>query len=188
MAPVKWAKSDAKKLLYKDIVDGVIDGMQPRMVYHLTRPEYLEYNEDNFCTNCRNLRKAIQKVQNKSISAQRAYDYDQAFPVSNRHGFQSHKSVEQALLREDVVEGTVEGKTPIQIRESRVEFQQLEMTPEQWRNHLWHEKRRFLRKQRWAEQHEIVQMITRQFDWQQAPPGSLISPHKSAMVGRSIVN
>lgn len=57
----KWANSNAKQLLYNDIVSGRVPADMPGRFVRLSRPEYEHWKPSNFTTNLRTLRKTIRK-------------------------------------------------------------------------------------------------------------------------------
>ena len=63
----EWRDSEAKKLLLRDLQDGVIlDNMAPRAVYRL-RPEYQEHEYEQFRDRLNDYRK---KTKEKKIRSQ----------------------------------------------------------------------------------------------------------------------
>ena len=75
MEPVEvipWKDSEAKKLLYKDLLSGDVDDeMEPKEVF-MMRAEYSLYEYVNFVTNLRNLRTAIRKKKEGAARSESA--------------------------------------------------------------------------------------------------------------------
>jgi hypothetical protein len=89
---VKWKKSKARRLLYKDIVDGEVpmdatgtDGqstMQLSDIY-LMHHEYAEYGYEKFSSRLSSLRKIIKDAENRAQADQEAFEnYKNNHPVS----------------------------------------------------------------------------------------------------------
>lgn len=57
---VLWIKSEAKKALKEDIINGIVTDQKARVVYEM-RPEYKDYEYVNFQNNLRALRKNIEE-------------------------------------------------------------------------------------------------------------------------------
>ena len=76
MEPTPWKDSDAKKLLYDDLVSGDVDDeMKPKEVF-MMRPEYSLYDYSNFVTNLRNLRLSLRKKQESAARSESAFNND----------------------------------------------------------------------------------------------------------------
>jgi hypothetical protein len=106
----KWGKSEAKKLLKQDIIDGTVkDQDDPRDVYY-TRPEFQKYEFDNFKTNLKNLKEAIYGNYERMASDCEYYGHDLALLKEIRKDdppLQTpwHKSEAKALLEQDIEDG-----------------------------------------------------------------------------------
>jgi hypothetical protein len=117
---IKWAKSQAKLLLSKDILDGEVplqafekDGKTPtypplRDIY-MTRPEFALYNYDNFSSRLSSLRATIVDATARAKDDEEAFQkYKQNHPpseVANNGCIQWQGSEARELLLEDMEEG-----------------------------------------------------------------------------------
>ena len=65
MEPVKgvpnWKDSEAKKLLYEDLLAGEVDDAMEAKEVYMMRAEYSLYSYKNFVSNLRNLRSSLRK-------------------------------------------------------------------------------------------------------------------------------
>ena len=71
-----WHNSHAKKLLIKDIIDGNIDGMEPKRVFVMQK-EYQAYKYENFATNLQSLRKQVAEKQSLADDDEAAFAHDE---------------------------------------------------------------------------------------------------------------
>ena len=131
---ISWAKSEAKKLLFKDLVAGIVpleskytDGtstrvlpvseeeenpMKPLQEIYAMRPEYAKYDYAMFSSRLSSLRKTTSNYQKRAADDQDALDvFIENHPIS----YHSHKgyiqwqgSEAQRFLREDLRLGSVE--------------------------------------------------------------------------------
>ena len=79
---------------------------------------------------------------------------------NQRHRFRCHGSALQQQLREDVLSGFTNGKTPTQVRLSRDICRQARLTTQEFSGHLWHERRRRERAENAEECHQRMQFVT----------------------------
>ena len=77
-----WKTSEAKKLLYNDILSGDVYETQELEEIYMSRPEYAHYDFDNFKVNLRNLRNAIKKKQMAAEIDENAYHHDMSIVPS----------------------------------------------------------------------------------------------------------
>ena len=130
----KWRKSEAKKLLYKDIMEGRVpidakeDGnnkLALKDIYSL-RPEYAEYDYNKFSSRISSIRSTMKKNISRAKDDQAAFDlYVETNPVS----YFSHKgyiqwqgSESQRLLQEDIANGRLEEWGKMELWQSRQEY------------------------------------------------------------------
>ena len=71
-----WKKSEAKKLLTKDILTGVVDDEMDAAEVWLMRYEYSLYEYKNFKINLRNLREVIRKARESAARSSQALQHD----------------------------------------------------------------------------------------------------------------
>ena len=157
----KWRGSEARKVLNEDIVKGVIAGMEPRNIYMMHNGLYKPFKYERFRSNLRNLCIAVSKQYESSYKSSAAFDNDKQWYPKPTDKFVWYKSPEQEQIRKDIEQGKVNGKKPIEIRESRDEYKALPISTRQWRDYLWQEKKRFMKKSRSKELREIVGMKTK---------------------------
>lgn len=156
-----WARSDAKKILQNDIVEGRIADWQPQRVYK--DPERYEmyykfYKYENFRGNLSRLRKSVKKGMSHSERDKKALDiYRQESPIQFGPRIW-HRSQAQLLLRYLVqTEVEIVGMTPAEIRECSNLF--TPYSKEEFRNHLSHEKSRHWKKMHEKEYSERVRFL-----------------------------
>lgn len=116
---VKWKDSEARRLLYEDVLDGIIPLTAKDSEGHTTmeleeiyasRPEFAAFDFDKFSSRLENIRKLIIKEDNRAEDDEQAFEkFVRKHPVS----FYSHKgyiqwqgSEIQALARKDLDEKT----------------------------------------------------------------------------------
>ena len=118
---IPWAKSKAKRLLYKEILRGDVpleskyadntSTMKLKDIY-MMHPEYAEYKYEKFSGRLSSLRKTISVNQKRADDDQDAFDlFVQNNPISyySQKGYiQWQGSESQRLLREDLRLGRVE--------------------------------------------------------------------------------
>ena len=133
---VKWEKSKAKQLLYKDILEGRVprnattaDGkstMPLKSIYEL-RPEFQEYLYSKFSSRLSSLRKTIKDRSYRANLDQEAFDnYKANNPVpaafSHKGYIQWQGSEAQALCREDIEHGLHKSMSRMELFGSRSEY------------------------------------------------------------------
>lgn len=107
---VKWGRSEAKKLLKQDIIDGTVkDEHDPSDVYR-SRPEFQQYDFDNFKTNLKNLKALIYDSIERMARDCEYYGHD----IARLHDIRAenppqqtpwHRSEAKALLEKDIDDG-----------------------------------------------------------------------------------
>jgi len=141
--PTKWAKSEAKKILKKDILEGIVPEEMGAKEVYVMHPEYVEYALKNFTTNLRNLRKSIKKLQTRAESDHLALLHDlQVCPVDTVTEMGHpiwNRNPAQNLLKEDVSSGVHNYMSPKELWSKRMEYKTF--TLEKFRNHLYQEIR-----------------------------------------------
>ena len=124
--PVKWAKSEAKKRLYKDILAGKLDGKTAREVYN-SRPDCQVYEFKNFGPNLARLRASIAKYQHLADEDSRNLAHDRQIPhpqaAFNPRGYPRWEGSEaECLLKLDVNAKKHKEMKPSELRETRDEY------------------------------------------------------------------
>ena len=107
MEPPPWKSSEAKKLLFADIVSGeATDWMSPAEVF-MMHPDYSLYKYSSFVANLRNLRIAVKKLKESAALSQRALHHDICLmpPVIMRTKPRWAGSFASRFLKEDVESG-----------------------------------------------------------------------------------
>jgi hypothetical protein len=129
---IKWRKSKAKKLLYRDMMEGRVtldkddllddEKMTLREIYVL-RPEFGEYHYDKFSGRVSTLRKAIKAANSRAAQDQEAFDN---FKARHPPSLLSHKgyiqwqgSDAQKQVLEDIEEGLNETMAKMELWEFR---------------------------------------------------------------------
>jgi len=120
---VPWQFSRAKELLYKDIVDGVVDDSMPPRVVVAMRPEWEEYS-DGFAGYLRTLRISIRKSQENAAVASRAVKHDRRvmIPVANTKYPAWRRSEADVALKGDLADGKHKEMKPKELHASREEY------------------------------------------------------------------
>ena len=132
---IKWKKSKARALLYRDILDGRVplDTKDPQgnviMSYdaiYAMRPEYGLYDRAKFPTRLNTLRDIVKDLNNRKRIDQEAFEN---YRANHEPSLQSHKgypewqgSEAQRLLLGDLEEKRHVGKTYRTVWESREEY------------------------------------------------------------------
>ena len=118
---VKWKRSEAKRLLYKDLKEGtlplfaMVDNKytHPRtdQIYQM-RPEYQKYDPAKFSSRLASVRKTVRECNDRAAADRVAFD---RFKNHNPVSHYSHKgyiqwqgSEAQTLARQDIKDGKVE--------------------------------------------------------------------------------
>lgn len=122
-----WRYSQAKLLLYQDIVDGdITDDCDAEMAYGF-REEFQAYEFKNFKNNLKTLRASINKNQGKADNDLAALLHDMAIrPPRDETVLVWHKSKAKKLLKKDINEGLHNGLSTIDVWRSRNEYQRWE--------------------------------------------------------------
>jgi hypothetical protein len=139
----EWRDSEAKKLLLRDLQDGVIhDNMPPQAVYHL-QPEYQENEYEQFRDRLNDNRKNMKEKKIRSQVDFKAIQQDsQIHPTAthDQHGGPHWEGSEaQKLLQEDVKTGTDRTMTPLELWESKEAYK--EHNKDVFRGHIYQECR-----------------------------------------------
>lgn len=141
-----WQHSLAKKILEKDLIDGLIgtveDGLPPSDVY-LMHTEYTEFEYKNFVSNLYNLRKKHEDLLTRAKEDAEALAHDLAL------GLRVHTkpypcwqgSVAERLLQKDIDEGKLLNMKPAELLKSRVEYNPWIQYPKVFRDHIQQELR-----------------------------------------------
>lgn len=122
-----WQYSSAKKLLEKDIIDGIIGtvetGMLPCQVY-LMRPEYADYEYDRFVSNLYSLRVKYEKLLYLAQIDGEALAHDLALGLRTNSKPYPHWQGSEAerLLQEDINNGKHLGMKPQELRNTHAEY------------------------------------------------------------------
>jgi hypothetical protein len=151
MAAIPWNKSQAKKILYGDIVDGkVTERMHYRMVY-IMHSEYQQYAQNNFRTNLKNLLKSIRNNQEAANISHAALLQDMMILSTRPERLQGPKrwdgSRAQQLLKDDFTNGVHTTMKPMQLWLLREEYQEFSL--DRFRNFINQEKRQGLERSYW---------------------------------------
>jgi hypothetical protein len=144
MPPTLWIKSEAKEILKKDIIDGIVnDTMDARYVY-LMHEEYKEYDFKKFQNNFRSLKKVIKKHIHRAQDDDACLKHDLVDHHRNdvtSGGFPFwDTSNARVLLKKDIDEGLHNQMRPMELWQSRNEYQ--EFTLKKFRDHVTQESRR----------------------------------------------
>jgi hypothetical protein len=131
---VKWEKSRAKKLLYNDIIKGIVpldpkdddDGVLNLKGIYSMRPEYSEYSYEKFSGRIASLRKTVRDFTKRADQDKKRFDVFKSLnPVSriSHKGYvQWQGSEAQELLRQDIQEKKHETMSKIDLWGSRAEY------------------------------------------------------------------
>lgn len=144
---VPWSKTEARKLLYKDLTDGTIpldtNDMAPQVVY-LQRPEYSDIEYERFRDRLCDMRKHIQESRDHAASDDAALAHDRAIFPKKSHDIRGvprwEGSQAEAFLRLDVKQGMNKALKPKDLYMMRSEYQQFPLTV--FRKHIEQEVRR----------------------------------------------
>jgi hypothetical protein len=146
-----WRNSKAKRLLYHDILDGVVTAsMVPATVFRM-RPEYQVYLEDNFKTNFKNLKQAIKDKQEYAVIDSAAFAHDRRVnpPVELTAKGCPHwnGSAAETFLKQDMDDGLHLTMKPAVLHMTRSEYQVYPLAV--FRPHIGQEKRARLNNTYW---------------------------------------
>ena len=151
---IKWEKSKAKQLLYKDIVAGRVplhaktaDGkstMPLKLIYDL-RPEFKEYLYSKFSSRLSSLRKTIKERNDRAALDQEAFEnYKQNNTVpalfSHKGYIQWQGSDAQKLCRQDIADGLHTAMSRLDLYGSRREYYE-NFPLDAFRDKVWQELR-----------------------------------------------
>ena len=118
-----WKGSEAKKLLYDDLLSGEVDEtMGPREVF-MMRPEYSLFPYNNFVSNLRNLRLSIKKRKESALRSENALRNDLSIGIIQRKLPYWPDSEACCRLNEDIASGVVESMTKRELWLSREAYQ-----------------------------------------------------------------
>ena len=136
---VPWQDSKARKLLYKDIVDGLVDDHLPPRVVIRMRPEYDEYQE-YFANYLRTLRMSIKKNKDNAALASRAVQHDRRvmLPFASKDYPPWRRSEADVSLKADIADKLHERLKPKELYESRPEYKDV-YPLRVFRNHIYQE-------------------------------------------------
>jgi hypothetical protein len=123
--PPAWRFSEAKKQLYDDIVNKVVEGMHPAQI-HTMRPIYTQYKLARFVPNCTNLREQIALFQTNAEQDSAALARDIQLhprPTLAHGGYPRWDGSEaERFLKEDIDNG-LHSQMPAQdLRETRAAY------------------------------------------------------------------
>jgi hypothetical protein len=122
-----WKDSDAKKLLYQDLISGLIplEDMEPRVVY-LQRPEFADFEISHFRDRLRDLRRQITDKNNSAASDSAALARDRLIYPKKTHNHRGEPRWEgseaERLLRLDMDDGKHNRMKPMDLYNSREEY------------------------------------------------------------------
>lgn len=129
---IKWRKSKARSLLYKDLQSGTIP-LQPKGegsmkledIYNM-RPEFQEYGRSKFSRRLSSLRDTVTAFNDRASNDQQAFNnYKDNHPTSHfsQKGYiQWQGSEAQELLWQDMADGLHESQTKQELYSSRPEY------------------------------------------------------------------
>jgi hypothetical protein len=139
-----WRNSKAKRLLYKDIVKGIVsEDAIPYEVYGM-RDEYQVYKYENFVTNLKNLLRLVDKKQAFADSDEAAFNHDLAFRTFAK-GWSGSEA--QKYLQEDISEGKHLTMKPKELHQTRAEYQ--EYSEKKFRDFIYKERDKKKQKTYW---------------------------------------
>lgn len=138
-----WGKSEAKKLLAKDIIEGhVTEDMKWQDVFWY-RPEYSTTTHHLFSGRLKRLFKQISDAEKRAASDDAALAHDRAlFPIAS-HNYRGELrwegSAAQAWLKLDVRDGKHNQQKPKELYETRAAYREFPLTV--FRVHIFQEVR-----------------------------------------------
>jgi hypothetical protein len=166
--PSPWEHSKAKKLLYKDLVDGIVTAdMKPKQVYDMRR-EFQQYQLKNFRNNLKTLREDLtRKIESAAFDSQALAKDREIFPRSEfaAGGYPRWDGSEaQQLFLHDFEHGKHTEMKPAELHQTRQAY--LLFPLDVFRNHIYQEKREKLESPYWlnkkaAKEEEKQQKIER---------------------------
>ena len=125
--PEPWKTSEAKKLLYKDILSDDVYETQDLKEIYMSRPEYAAYDFENFKVNLRNLRASIKKKQKAAETGEIAFAHDMSMQpplLRRRDGVFWPDLTAKKSLKLDIDSGIQATFSSREFWESRVEYQE----------------------------------------------------------------
>jgi hypothetical protein len=155
----KWRYSEAKKLLRKDIVDGVVTmHSNVHVVYNMRDGIYLDYEFEKFRNNLKNLIVAVQKDQTdaatNTIALNNTLDRKPPPDPANQAAYPPwHSSPARMYLLQDLANGVFQGMKPSQIQQTRQEYQ--EFPSRVFRDNYYKEVHKPVTKAYWQFQKEL---------------------------------
>jgi hypothetical protein len=140
---ISWAKSKARRLLWRDLRKGFTPmDMEPADVF-LTRPEFAEYDDnfDRFKNRLTSLKKQCVAFEDRAAIDGAAFAHDRAlypFPLLNFRGEpQWPGSGAEMWLNRDITDGLHDQMLPRVLRQTRVEYQEFQLKT--FREHIYQE-------------------------------------------------
>lgn len=140
-----WAKSEAKRVLKEDILEGrVTNGMEAKAV-HESRPLFMMWGFTRFSANLKNLRASLARDCSRMLKDCECCGNDASALVQLRKKYPLkevpfHLSAAKALLADDVTNSRHEGLKPAEFHGVRPEY--LAFEPGQFRKFLHQEIKR----------------------------------------------
>ena len=109
---IKWADSEARRLLYQDVKDGKVDNMMSLKDVYSQRPEFAAYDFEKFSSRLATIRSSVTKLQERADDDLSAFDkYVSNHPISvyDRKGFHHWQgSKSQELAQQDIEAGLLQ--------------------------------------------------------------------------------
>lgn len=136
-----WAKSASKAILRAGLLSGEItDAMKPKQVWNLHPTEHGKWNYNNWSSNLRTLRNAVQRDRTRMQKDCIAYGHDLAIVRSLRDNSKTpwHRSAAAPLLKQDVKDGKHKEQKPKDLHKSRPEYEEFDLPA--FRKHIYQEK------------------------------------------------
>ena len=133
----KWRNSHKKEVLWRDIVDYKEEGMDAEAVYEMHDGIYKKFLFNNFKTNLKNLRKAVEADRERMYQDSAAYynDMSKTRPTksqTNKPHWNTH--VAKDLLEIDLDDDLHTLLEPMELWATRAEYQEFEL--EVFRKHI----------------------------------------------------
>jgi len=142
---LEWQHSKEKKILYKDIVEGIVvtPQMKPKQVWMTRNGIYHRFKYENWRNNLRSLRKKIEKELGWAASDAADLAADRLLcpvPTVTPHGHPRWKGSEaEKLLKVDIDNGRVKLMEPKDLRETSLEYKKFPLHV--FRKHIHQELR-----------------------------------------------
>lgn len=146
-APLPWQKSEAKKLLQQDLMTGRIPlsghVMGSKAVYD-SRPEYASYPFNLFPRRLAALRTEAKSQTDRRHTDEAAYEHGRLLKPTPTHDMNGVPrwagSAAERLLKNDITDGQHLLMKPQTLYQSRLEYQQFNLTT--FRGHIYQEIKR----------------------------------------------